>query len=196
MNITINDKRYKIRQSNTLTVAEYLALMENSQINIANYLQVVTGEDFKTILKTTANENSVRTLKNYIGEIKTAADFANGSFKEFDILGKTYKAKKMDWQAVGTRIMFEQRINKTQNMYALAVYILAVLIEGNFEAEASEEVYQKLLKENYLDVMPSAVFFFAKLNRGYLNDKKLLKVLKIIARDLTKSFGSQQGFHA
>ena len=196
MKITINNKQYAIKQAHNLTVSEYLQLMENSDINIANYLHVTTGEDFKTILKTNANEQAVRTLKNYIGEIKTLTDFTDEKIKSFTFDGRKYKAKEMPWQAVGMRIMFEQRINKTQNVYALAVYILAVLIEGNFEAEEAEKVYSKLLERDYLEIMPTAIFFFAKLNHGYWSDSALLRVLKMIMKTLTNSIGAQQGWQS
>ncbi|RLD69233.1 MAG: hypothetical protein DRI95_00645 [Bacteroidetes bacterium] len=183
MKIRLNNKKFEIPTAENLTVGQYIELSKFDKLNVANYLAVVTGRRVLEIATLKMKDKNLRRLLNYIGNIS--------DFKELQNLGKSAKTfifdnkvytKSFDWQTVGVRLMLEKKAEQTNEVLELATYLLAILISKNFDADKIEKNYIKLLEYSYIDILPFAIFFFKKLNRGYSKELPLLQRLRKIIR--------------
>jgi len=188
MKVILNNKKYKIKTSSNLTVKEYIEMSKFEQINIANYISVVTGLRVLDIAMSSLPLRKTRRLVKYIGKLQTFRQLEKESKKVTMIYfdNETIKKEYISYDTLGTRILYEQKAkelyssesSENEKMLQLIIYSLAVVLSKNYDASKTNEVYSKLLKCSYLDIFPFAIFFFRKLTNGQNKGRKLLKTLR------------------
>lgn len=187
MKITLNKHKVKLTTADNLSIEQYLQLSEKENITIIDYLNATTDFKVLDIARTGLSNRHLRRLNNYIGSIKTFEELAKIKQKSIIFEDKLYQRDNLDCLTFGARVMLEARQKETQNPLKLAVYLLAILIEGNFDADKTDVIYNKLLKLSYIDYLPFAVFFFKRLTIGKYKGPRLLSFLpKTIKKILKK----------
>ena len=181
MNIKINNKKHEIKPASELTIKEYIELFDKFDPKTKNlgilldYISVILGLDYKDIADVNINHRTIRRLFAYIGEIQLAKDMPVSKEFYYKRTGKTYYQSVVNWQSVGVRRMMEERDEK--NQLKMAVYLLAVLIQGDYDYEKTEAIYNDLQDYRAIDVFSFVIFFFKSLYSGNKPDTSFLKRL-------------------
>jgi len=168
MKIKLNNKSYKIKPAENLTVKEYRDFFskfdnkKSSLHSVINYLSVVTGLEFGELSKINIDTKTLSRITYYIGSIRPINNLK--SVEKFAFSGQIFEKNKLDWESVGVRLLMSE--NKSENVIELMTYLLAILIENNFDAEKVNEIYEQLLNENALSVLCFSTFFFQNLLNG------------------------------
>lgn len=175
MKVSINGAKYDILPSELLTVSQYNRLMEMNSVDISNYLSLFCPVKFKDIQDTIVNRKTITTLTKWIGKIQPFEYYLLGSKpREFIYNKKIYQCKDFDWQTAGARSLISQRMQNTENVILLSVYMLAILLSDGYDVEEIISIYVDLLACNYNDVMPAAGFFLNKCMPGLYSGQNFL----------------------
>lgn len=189
MNIEINNKKYKIKPASELTVKEYIDFFGNisqepSQMEvIICYIAALTGLSFKEITSVSIDDNSLRRISVYIGQIKGPNDLETKFSFYYRETAKYLYKETLNWRTLGARKLKEDREKLIENpesvksQLELAVYLLAVYVSGNFDAEEIEKIYKNLYKYNAFNVFGFIVFFFKGLSNGKISGINFLRML-------------------
>ncbi len=180
MNVEINKKKYKIKPASELTVREYITFLTSISENpkemevIICYIASITGLSFKDITSVNIDKTSLRRISVYIGEI-VIPDKLKGldSFYYRKPNKKIYK-RNINWRSFGVRQLIEDR--KADNNMDLAVYLLAIYIDGNYDNEQIEEIYKDLQDYNAASVFGFVLFFFKSLSNGKISVANYLRL--------------------
>lgn len=181
MNIKINNKKCEIKPASELTVKEYIELFDRFDPKTKNfgilidYISVTLGLEYKNVADVKMNQRTIRRLFAYIGEIKLAKDMQVSKEFYYKKTGKKYYQSVVNWQSVGVRRMMEERDEK--NQLKIAVYLLAILIQDNYDYKKTEAIYEDLQDYNAVDVFSFVIFFFINLYNGKKQDTNFLRRL-------------------
>jgi hypothetical protein len=181
MNVEINKKKYLIKPASELTVKEYITFFTSISPEpkekevIICYLAAITGLSFKEINSVSMNSNTLRRLSAYIGKIKWIEQFENKSFFYYRKIGKKLFKEKIEWRTLGARRMIEER--QATNQLELAVYLLAIYIDEEYNQESIEEIYNDLQNYNAIAVFSFVIFFFKSLMNGKSSGRNYIKTL-------------------
>lgn len=170
MNIAINNQKYRIKPATELTVKEYITFFttispepKEKEVIIC-YLAAITGLEFKEINSVSMDSHSLRRLSVYIGPIKWIDKMENCHYFYYRKLSKRIYKETLNWRTLGARRMIEDR--QSSNQLELAVYLLAIYINGKYDQEAIEEIYNDLMSYNAISVFSFVIFFFKRLMNG------------------------------
>ena len=192
MNVEINKQKYRIKPATELTVKEYISFFSNISKEpkekevIICYLAAITGLDFKEINSVSMDSHSLRRLLVYIGPIKCIDQMQNCHYFYYRKLSKRIYKENLNWRTLGVRRMIEDR--QATNQLELAVYLLAIYINGKYDQEAIEEIYNDLLTYNAISVYSFVIFFFKNLMNGKVSvlSSIRLRVIKALINIRTK----------
>ena len=76
-------------------------------------------------------------------------------------------------------MMEEKQLN---NELELSVFLLAILIQGEFDSEKINKIHKELLRYPYIEVFGFSYFFLQNWLNGYKQGRNFLKMLKRILR--------------
>ena len=187
MNIKINNKKYNIKSSHDLTVSEYFNLLQQpTGLSVMAYLNVVTGSDFKDINNFNGKGRELSILNTWIGKIKTLEYFKRNAKPQdtFVFENSLIDLKESFEITLGLRSMYEAFVSEKRYNFEAALYLVAIIVNNQinkskkYDFESTQIVYDKLLNHNYIEVLPSALFFLKKLTAIYNKEMRFLKVLK------------------
>ena len=195
MKIQINEKSYKLKPASELTVKEYIKLFslineKSGQIQILMaYICSISGINYSEVQKINIDENTIRRTFAYIGQINTPDNIPKVDYFYIKKTGKRIWKNTLNWRSLGVRKLLEDRTY--ENSLDLAVYLLAVYCDGNYDNENIQEIYSDLQDYRAIDVFGFVVFFLQKLSNGKKSErnyfKKLLRKASInIAKLLNK----------
>lgn len=183
MNIKINKKTYKIKPANQLTIKEYLTYFtmikpdSNYLEKLICYLCAITGLKYNHVADINIEYDDIRRIFAYIGDILQANEVPESRVFYHRKSGKTLYQKSVNWRSIGARKMLEDR--KAETQIEQAVYLLAIYINGKYDAEKIEEIYHELQDYNAIEVLSFSIFFFKSLysgkKQGGIFLKRLLK---------------------
>lgn len=181
MNIEINNQKYRIKPATELTVKEYIAFFttispepKEKEVIIC-YLAAITGLEFKEINSVSMDSHSLRRLSVYIGPIKWIEQMENCHYFYYRKLSKRIYKETLNWRTLGARRMIEDR--QASNQLELAVYLLAIYVNGKYDQEAIEEIYNDLMSYNAISVFSFVIFFFKSLMNGKVSGIDYIKLL-------------------
>lgn len=183
MKVKINNKNHEIKTASELTVKEYIQFFDIVNENSGNieklaaYISVLTGENYFNVQNIKFDSHSLRRLSSYIGEIQQPEKMRIIDNFYYKKTGKRIFQKLVNWRALGVRSLLELR--KTDNSLELAVYLLAIIISGDFDSEKIEEIYNELQEYNAISVFGFAIFFLLRLSNGKKSDPNYLNLLLI-----------------
>lgn len=176
MNIKINKIPTKIKSSQHLTCAEYIELFKDKRgVNVLTYLNATTEYNFSDIQNIELKKRELSLINTYIGEIPDAAFFFKKGKpqQKFIFNDKLFDLKKETTITLGTRQAYSDFTKDLdKNVHEAALFLLAVIINNlantslKYDTDSVQRTYEELLSKNYLDTMPSAVFFLKKLTNG------------------------------
>jgi hypothetical protein len=185
MNVKFNGISHKIKTADLVTVAEYLAIAKKSVVTFPDaltvYLSVTTGLKFRDILHTNIDDNTVRRLLVYIGELAPFEKFLTASVpKYFHFAGKTWQVEELDWQTYGV-ISYVQNV-KTDNVVEQSLWGLAAILnkEHDYDATKIEKTYNELLQSNYIDIFTISAFFLQKLAVGAPKKQRFFRLRQML----------------
>lgn len=192
MKIQINKKDYKIKPASEMSVQEYITFFgklseEPTQFEVLiAYVSAITGLNYTDIEKINIDDNSIRRLMVYIGEIQAPNQIKTIDYFYHKKSGKRIYQKTLEWRTFGARKLLEEK--RTDNQLELAVYLLAVYVAGNYDAEKIEEIYSELMDYNAVSVFGFVIFFFKRLANGAIQEKSYLKrlILKVFTNILKR----------
>ena len=181
MKIEISGKKYEIKTASELTVKEYVyffsGITETSKESdiFIRYISAVTGLDFLNVCKIDIDEHSIRRMLAYVGEIKNPMQLNTIDYFYIKNTGRKLYQKNVNWRSLGTRKMLEDKHLETG--LELAVYLLAIYIDGTYDNENIEQIYSDLQNYNAISVFGFVWFFFQKLQNGKKQETNFLKML-------------------
>jgi hypothetical protein len=173
MNVEINNQKYRIKPASELTVNEYIKFFSIISVEpkekevIICYLAAITGLDFKEINSVSMDSHSLRRLSVYIGPIHWIDKIENCHYFYYRKTAKRIYKENLNWRTLGVRRMIEDR--QASNQLELAVYLLAIYIDGKYDQESIEEIYNDLLNYNAISVYSFIIFFFTNLMNGKIS---------------------------
>jgi len=195
MKIQINEKSYKLKPASELTVKEYIKLFslineKSGQIQILMaYICSISGINYSEAQKINIDDHTIRRAFAFIGQINTPDNIPKIDYFYIKKTGKRIWKSNLNWRSLGVRKLLEDRTY--DNSLDLAVYLLAVYCDGNYDNENIQEIYSDLQDYRAIDVFGFVVFFLQKLSNGKKSErnyfKKLLRKASInIAKLLNK----------
>ncbi len=196
MQITLNGIKYNIKPLSNLTTSEYIELAKLQAEKGEHFdptidsLAILTGLEFGVIAGSSMSSDTVRRVREFLGDIHTLEEFyANKEIKRYFLFRKRMIDKAdVNWQSVGARHAVAQRSTKTKNEIELTVYGLAAMLSSTYDADDIEADYEELMSMNYIEVLTFAAFFLPSLLNGKSNVPRLLAItlnkLKTIIRKL------------
>jgi hypothetical protein len=215
MDIRLNRKKYNIKTSANLTVKEYyelakLELDKNRELNIMDYIAVVTGCKIHSIARKRVKQKSIEKISTYVGSTIPVYDFrrAENHIKTIYFESKQYTSNKIEWRTYGVRTAWEMQLKKYQNkdiylvfevegekkqvikptiLIEMIVKFTAILLasDSDYDHNIVEENYKELLSCNYIDILGFGSFFFIKSKAGLVSGKSLFKNLWNIQKTST-----------
>jgi len=181
MKIQINEKSYKLKPASELTVKEYIKLFslineKSGQIQILMaYICSISGINYSEAQKINIDENTIRRAFAYIGEINTPDNIPKVDYFYIKKTGKRIWKSTLNWRSLGVRKLLEDRTY--DNSLDLAIYLLAIYCDGNYDNENIQEIYNDLQDYRANDVFGFVVFFLQKLSNGKKSEPNYLKKL-------------------
>ncbi len=123
----------------------------------------------------------------YIGDINPIEKIDRLDLFSYE--GELINAKDIVYRSLGVRLMLEKK--KFNNAAEQAVYMLAINIDGNYDADKTNVIYDKLMNYRAADVFGFMVFFYLNFlngnKQGLRFSKMLFRKVKInIAKLLSK----------
>lgn len=179
MKIKINGTNYDIKTSANLTVKEYIELSKLDG-NILDYISVVTGLKFKSIADCFFTDLTLNRLHSYVQPIRQVENLDRSYLFMYKRTGQIVSEKTFNFDSVGTMFLMQTRSEQTTNNLELMVYLLAIAIQKEYDAEKIENIYNELLEYNYIQIFSFIAFFFRKLYYGSnKNRTSLSKRIKV-----------------
>ena len=181
MKIQINEKSYKLKPASELTVKEYIKLFslineKSGQIQILMaYICSISGINYSEAQKINIDENTIRRAFAYIGQINTPDNIPKVDYFYIKKTGKRIWKSTLNWRSLGVRKLLEDRTY--ENSLDLAIYLLAIYCDGNYDNENIQEIYNDLQDYRANDVFGFVVFFLQKLSNGKKSEPNYLKKL-------------------
>jgi hypothetical protein len=128
MKIKINNKRVKIKTSENMTVSEYYdywLLYEKEALKakrknidfipyvkiVLIYLAATTKYKFDELLNIEFSDKDIHRVLIYVGNIPILKEIETKKEFYYPYEGKTLFQNKINWQAVGVRMMLEEQKN-------------------------------------------------------------------------------------
>ena len=181
MKIQINEKSYKLKPASELTVKEYIKLFslineKSGQIQILMaYICSISGINYSEAQKINIDENTIRRAFAYIGQINTPDNIPKVDYFYIKTTGKRIWKSTLNWRSLGVRKLLEDRTY--DNSLDLAIYLLAIYCDGNYDNENIQEIYNDLQDYRANDVFGFVVFFLQKLSNGKKSEPNYFKKL-------------------
>ena len=173
MKVKINKVDYEIKTSANLTCKEFIELSKLNG-NILDYISVVTGLKFKSVANTFFAESTLNRLHSYVQTIKSINNLERSFLFRYAKTGQIVSEKTFNLYSVGTIFLMQSRTETTANELELMVYLLAIAIQKDYDAEKIDIIYNDLLNYNYIQVYSFILFFFKKLYCGSKKNKQSL----------------------
>jgi len=182
MDIKLNKKKHKIKPASQLTVQEFLTLSEIKNSTVIDYLAITLNVSFSSIANLKFDRISERQISAYVGSVTDISEFFETNIipLHFHFQDRAYPYTEFDCETVGVRIMMEAKAKETDNVIELAVYLLSVLIEGQYDSKGVQKVFNRLMCCNYIDVIRYAAFFLKKFQSGFNSVPVLSKLIRKI----------------
>lgn len=182
MKIRINKKKYEVKETNLLTVSEYLHFMSIEKFTFLDYISHFTGFTVDELKKAKINQMSLNTIIQVIGQLPSINQFLE--IKRLpDIItigGKDYNYDRINdlCGSVGARILLTQKEPKLKPFENI-VYLVAILIDGSLDFEKTDRTFEELREYNYLDVFTIGCFFLRKFQTQLRKELPFFKRLKM-----------------
>lgn len=196
MKVKINGKKIEVPHSGLLTVNQYCDLMEFEQITIIEYLAYFTDYSVEQIKFSKIDVSQIQRLSHAIGFVKTFDSFMTIKKLPDEIYfdGEMYSYNKLNdlTGSVGARLLLAQ-FSKREKIRKLdpVIYLLAIILSGTFDVEATNRKFEDLQKANYVDAFKIAAFFFQKFKTQSVKGMNFLERLKLKIQILILAFGKR-----
>jgi len=179
MKLKINKTSIEIPTADNLTCRQYLECLEASKSNdpfILRYLSIVTGFNYVDVCNANIDFTTIQRLIAWIGQIKNFDYFLINQNTQVYIKGNLFVStrKDFDFEKVGVSILFQAKAERTESREVLAIYLLAILLTPDFDADKTEAKYEQLLEENYIKILSFSTFFLSKYLKYSKTKKKHL----------------------
>jgi len=160
--IKINSLEYRIPPLSRLNVSQYMTVLDKMRyVNLISYLSSFVGYE---IDGAKVNIKNINAAERYFLDVKDFEKFDKipvpNLFKDRPVKG----LYKDNFGAKYTFNLYRNNYNADNiGIIELSVYALAIMISESPGLEDVEEVYQDLLKENWMVVVPIGFFLSKKL---------------------------------
>ncbi len=162
-----------------MTCREYIELSK-TQGSLLDYISIVTGLKFKNIADLSINQYTLNRLHSYIQQVKNVQSLERSRLFYYAKTRQLISEKTFNFDSCGTVFLMQTRAEKTTSDLELMVYMLAIAIQNEYDAENIDVIYNELLDENYINVYSFIHFFFRNFVNG-LNkrNQSLITSIKI-----------------
>jgi len=169
--LTINKEKKEVPSMDELTVSQFIELSKKD-VNIVTYLSVTLGIDYKA-----AFNLKVKGTKKLLKRLGVLEDYTKISPPKTMIIGEELIIfKDIDLSTVGQRFMIEENARKLKEEELLCFILATGIVDDPMNIDNINELKDKLLKEPYKKILPTA-FFLA--NRFLIGRKGAMNYLKM-----------------
>ena len=178
MKVAINKTKYQVKTSANLTCREYIEYNKRHDNTILDYLAITTKQEYKSIADTSFDMLTLNRLNSYIQPLKLVEHLERSYLFRYTKTGQIVSAKTFNFESVGTVFLIQSKAQETKSNLELMIYLLAIAIQKNYDAEKIEQIYNELLDYNYIQVYSFIYFFFRNFMSGSKKKVKLSSRLK------------------
>lgn len=176
--IKINGIKNEIPTFNELTVEQYIkyrkAIKRKKDFSIIDYLSIVLKTNYKAVYFSKIKK--IQFLSETLGQVKDYSKIKPK--KEFIINKEIYKLESYSIQTVGQRFMIQENGKKFKDTEEFLCFVLAVCIIKEVNLNKIIELKDLILKEYYIDILPTAFFLLRNLMTGLNKGKNIFQQLK------------------
>ena len=182
MNIEINGKKEKIPLIDELTVSQYIKFMKTKR-DIIDYLSIVLNIKYKEAFD--LKFKGLKPLLKRLGDIKDYSKIKMPG--KLIINNKLYFTRNIEISTIGQRFMIEENAKKLKDEEYLCFVLAVGIVKNPMDIEEINEMKNILMRESYLNVLPTAFFLFSHFMLGkksamnYFNRLKKLISMKVYA---------------
>lgn len=163
--IIIDNKKYKIKAIDELNTKEFIELTSLPELDTIHYIAWQT----KTDLSRSFFATSTKAIDLAVGKIKDPLKLPIPKWVNTKLLIET----------VGQRHQIEE---SKLTGYPLIVFILAVSQARSNDIDKVNELRDKYMLMDWIEIIPAGIFFFKILNYGLIKEKNFFKRILILIK--------------